>query len=144
MTSHDTAVTPEILRVAQLMEDPSMRFVFGSNEAGRHGRGAARTAAQLYGAVYGIGYGPMGRSFAVPTKDAGLHELPLQRIQQHVNRFLHYARTHPDLQFAVTRIGCGLAGFRDEDIAPLFEHAPENCHLPPGWRITRREAGDVG
>lgn len=109
-------------------------FVFGSNLAGRHGRGAALHARQHFGAVYGQGVGRQGNSYAIPTKDYGIKTLPLDRIRPYVADFLEYARRHPSLTFQVTRIGCGLAGYTDEEIAPMFSGAPNNCILPDGWR----------
>ena len=112
---------------------PNRIFVFGSNLAGIHGAGAARTALG-YGAQYGQGIGLQGNSYAIPTKDASLHTLPLDVIQYYVTHFLLEAKSRPDLQFFVTRIGCGLAGYTDDQIAPFFKHASENCELPHGWR----------
>ncbi len=109
-------------------------FVFGSNLAGRHGAGAALFARRNHGAIYGCGVGPQGNSYAIPTKDYRIQTLPLETIQGYVNGFLHYARNHPELDFQVTRIGCGLAGYTDAQIAPMFANAPSNCHLPDGWR----------
>lgn len=109
-------------------------FVFGSNLAGRHGAGAALFARQNHGALYGQGIGRQGNSYAIPTKDCHIKTLPLETIQGYVNGFLHYAVTHPELEFQVTRIGCGLAGYTDAQIAPMFTNAPSNCHLPDGWR----------
>lgn len=111
-----------------------MIFVFGSNLAGRHGKGAALHARSVHGAVYGVGVGRTGQAYAIPTKDAQLRTLPIQQIARHAAAFLEYARAHPELEFQVTRIGCGLAGYKDQDIAPLFAGAPENCLLPEGWR----------
>jgi hypothetical protein len=111
-----------------------MIFVFGSNLAGRHGAGAAKTAREIHGAIYGQGLGRQGNSFAIPTKDENIRTLPLKRIQEYVEFFVEYARQHSELQFYVTRVGCGLAGYRDEEIAPMFENAPTNCQLPEGWR----------
>ena len=108
-------------------------FVFGSNKAGRHGAGAALYALKHHGAWPGQGEGHHGDSYAIPTKDKDLKTLPLKRIRDHVEIFLGYARCHPDLTFQVTRIGCGLAGYRDKDIAPMFKDAPGNCILPVGW-----------
>ena len=108
-------------------------FVFGSNEAGRHGAGAALFARQNHGAIYGQGEGLQGQSYAIPTKDHRIDTLPLECIQPYVTRFLEHARLHPDDTFYVTRIGCGLAGYTDKDIAPMFKGAPENCKLPLGW-----------
>lgn len=109
-------------------------FVFGSNEAGRHGKGAALCARQHHGAVYGVGAGPTGGAYAIPTKDRNLRTLPLETISRHVETFLVYAREHPRLRFQVTKIGCGLAGYKEPQIAPMFIGAPENCDLPEGWR----------
>jgi hypothetical protein len=105
-------------------------FVFGSNLAGRHGAGAALWARNHYGARYGQGEGLSGMSYALPTKDERISTLPLARIKKHVDRFLECARDRQDLTFRVTAIGCGLAGFQPEEIAPFFRDAPENCILP--------------
>lgn len=109
-------------------------FVFGSNLAGRHGRGAALYAKKHYGAVYGVGVGRTGNAYAIPTKDAYLQTIPLPRIKDHVNDFIAYARQHRELTFNVTRVGCGLAGYRDDNIAPMFVNAPPNCILPVEWK----------
>jgi hypothetical protein len=108
-------------------------FVFGSNLAGRHGKGAALFARQHHGAVYGQGEGLQGTSYALPTKDARLRSLPLEWIGYYVLRFLDFAQRHPDLTFHVTPIGCGLAGYAPAQIAPLFCAAPANCVLPPAF-----------
>lgn len=109
-------------------------FVFGSNLAGRHGKGAARTAKLYHGAIYGQGIGKQGNSYTIPTKDANLKTLSLHTIEKHVMDFKEYARQHPELEFFVTRIGCGLAGYTDAVIAPMFKNAPPNCKLPLTWR----------
>ena len=111
-------------------------FVFGSNLAGRHGRGAALFARQHHGAVYGRGIGRQGRAYAIPTKDAKLAVLPLTAIARHVCDFIAYARANPTLDFVVTPIGTGLAGYRHDEIAPLFSSAAEiaNIRLPAEWR----------
>lgn len=111
-----------------------MIFVFGSNLAGRHGKGAARHALEYKGAIYGQGSGRQGNSYAIPTKDERLRVLPLSRIAVFVQTFIEYAKAHPELTFEVTRVGCGLAGYEDAQIAPFFRGAPENCQLPEGWR----------
>lgn len=108
-------------------------FVFGSNLAGVHGAGAARYAYKHFGALLHQGWGPQGNSFAIPTKDAELLTLPLKTIAGWVNEFLEYARSRPDLKFFITRIGCGLAGYKDTEVRPLFKNAPDNCDLPEGW-----------
>lgn len=110
-----------------------MIFVFGSNLAGRHGKGAALAARTEHGAQYGVGVGPTGNAYAIPTKGRTLVTLPLAVIEHHVAEFLKYAYAHPELEFNVTRIGCGLAGYRDAQIAPFFAGAPANVHLPTGW-----------
>lgn len=108
-------------------------FVFGSNLAGRHGKGAALYARQHRGAIYGQREGRQGDSYAIPTKDENLRTLPLARIRDHVEIFLRYAERHSDERFQVTAIGTGLAGHRHEDIAPMFAAAPSNCDLPDEW-----------
>lgn len=111
-----------------------MIFVFGSNLAGRHGRGAALHARKVHGAKYGIGEGRTGMSYALPTKDVRIKSRTLQEIEGSVRTFILYAEEHPELDFQVTRVGCGLAGFKDKEIAPMFRSAPTNCNLPEGWR----------
>ena len=109
-------------------------FVFGSNLAGRHGAGAAKVATK-FGAVYGVGYGLAGNSFAIPTKDIVLDVLPLPTIQAFVDDFLKFARmTFNTQKFFMTRIGCGLAGYYDEQIAPMFRGAPVNINFPENWK----------
>lgn len=85
-----------------------MIFVFGSNLAGRHGKGAASFAMERYGAIYGQGVGLQGQSYAIPTKDGNLKPLPLGEIEKYVIRFLDFAREHPELDFQLTAIGTGL------------------------------------
>lgn len=107
----------------------SVVFVFGSNLAGRHGKGAALEARQRWGAIYGQGEGPQGDSYAIPTKDARLNVLPLEDIWDKVRWFIKHAEENGDNSFLVTAIGCGLAGYKPEQIAPLFAGAPENVFL---------------
>lgn len=109
-------------------------FVFGSNLAGRHGKGAALTARRSFGARYGVGVGRTGNAYAIPTKGHNLEVLPLRIIEHHVKSFLDYAQLHPEDEFFVTRIGCGLAGYTDSQIAPFFKDAPKNVLLPVGWQ----------
>ena len=102
-------------------------FVFGSNLAGHHEGGAARLAYNKFGAQWGIGVGMQGNSYAIPTMQGGV-----ETIKPYVDEFISFADRHPNLTFYVTRIGCGIAGFTDEDIAPLFDMAFEmnNVILP--------------
>jgi hypothetical protein len=108
-------------------------FVFGSNLAGRHGAGAAKYARQYHGAIYGQGIGRQGNSYGIPTKDNNIRTLPLSNIRHHIVEFMDYAQAHPELTFNVTRIGCGLAGYKDSDIAPMFYYSPDNCHFDKLW-----------
>lgn len=110
------------------MTDPV--FVFGSNLQGRHGKGAALWAVQHRGAINGVGIGEQGNAYAIPTKRTPWQSMPLDEVEAHVRAFLAYARAHPELQFQVTPIGCGLAGFSPAQIAPMFRDAPANCLLP--------------
>ena len=107
-------------------------FVFGSNESGIHGAGAAALAHDKWGATWGQGFGPSGLTFAIPSKDWQINTMEVLSIAPYVNRFVQYAITHPDLEFLVTEIGCGLAGYQAEDIAPLFESTLDvgNIKLP--------------
>ena len=91
-------------------------------------------ARREHGAVHGVGVGRTGNGYAIPTKDAKVRTLPLPEIKNYVLDFLRYAKAHPDLRFEVTRIGCGLAGYTDAQMAPMFADAPANCYLPHGWR----------
>jgi hypothetical protein len=109
-------------------------FVFGSNLAGRHGKGAALYARQHHGAVYGEGVGQQGNSYAIPTKDERLRTLPLDTIKYHADVFLYYARQNPNSSFKLTAIGCGLAGYKPSDIAWMFKDAPPNVELPPEFK----------
>ncbi len=102
-------------------------FVFGSNLDGMHAGGAARAAMEYFGAVMGQGVGLQGQSYAIPTMQGGV-----ETIRPYVDEFIRFADSHPEYTFLVTRIGCGIAGFRDEEIAPLFVRAINlpNVHLP--------------
>ena len=106
-------------------------FVFGSNLEGMHGGGAAYTAFKKFGAAMGCGVGRRGQSYAIPTMHGGVED-----IRPYVYEFIRYAAEHPELFFYVTRVGCGIAGFKDREIAPLFAGARElaNVCLPKGWR----------
>lgn len=120
-------ITPE--NITELKENEI--FVFGSNLIGRHGAGAA-LLARKWGAKIGYGRGPKGKTYAIPTKDGKLQTLPLEHIQYHVHRFINYAKINRENVFLVTQIGCGLAGYSPEEIAPLFSLAVgiENISLP--------------
>ena len=115
--------TPEF--ITELAEDEV--FVFGSNLAGMHGGGAAATAHRCFGAVWGKGVGLYGQSYAIPTMQGGV-----ETIKPYVDEFIEFAKSHPELRFLVTKIGCGIAGFREEQIAPLFAEAIDvkNIILP--------------
>ncbi|MDO4932387.1 MAG: hypothetical protein Q4E63_07065 [Prevotellaceae bacterium] len=102
-------------------------FVFGSNLAGAHGGGAARVAFRQFGAVWGKGVGLQGKTYAIPTMQGGV-----ETIRPYVDEFIQFAKEHKEQTFLVTRIGCGIAGFKDEEIAPLFKEAEsiDNILLP--------------
>lgn len=105
-------------------------FVFGSNLAGQHGGGAAFVAYRKFGAEWGVGVGLTGQTYAIPTMQGGV-----ETIAPYVDDFIEFARNHRNLKFYVTRIGCGIAGFRDRDIAPLFRNAigEANIILPESF-----------
>ena len=106
---------------------PNEIFVFGSNLAGKHGGGAAWYAYQNFGAVWGEGVGLHGQTYAIPTMQGGV-----ETIKPYVDEFIKFAKQHKEHTFLVTRIGCGIAGFTDGQIAPLFKKAleVENILLP--------------
>ena len=105
-------------------------FVFGSNLEGAHMGGAARIAHQKFGAIWGKGVGLQGNSYAIPTMQGGV-----ETIKPYVDEFIEFTKEHPDLTFYVTRIGCGIAGFTDKEIAPLFKEAIKlsNVRLPKSF-----------
>jgi len=121
------ACTPDMITELR----PDEIFVFGSNLAGMHGGGAAYAAWRKFGAVMGQGVGLQGQSYGIPTMQGGV-----ETIQPYVDDFIAFAKVHPELFFYVTRIGCGIAGFRDADIAPLFASAKEvpNICLPESFQ----------
>lgn len=104
-------------------------FVFGSNLAGRHGKGAALYARQKHGAIYGQGIGLQGEAYGIPTKDEKIKTLPLYRIKEYVDQFIQFAKDHPELMFYVSPVGCGLAGYIPYQIAPLFKDVTPNVIL---------------
>ena len=118
--------TPEFITELQ----PGEIFVFGSNLGGMHAGGAARIAYNNFGAIWGQGVGLQGQSYGIPTMQGGV-----ETVRPYVNEFIQFAKDHPELTFLVTRIGCGIAGFTDAEMAPLFEkaHSMENVILPEGW-----------
>jgi hypothetical protein len=105
-------------------------FVFGSNLDGLHGGGAARIAYDKFGAIWGQGVGLQGQSYGIPTMHGGVDV-----IKPYVDEFINFAKSHPEFKFLVTRIGCGIAGFNDKEIAPLFKDAIEieNIYLPESF-----------
>lgn len=119
-------ITPEF--ITKLAADEV--FVFGSNLAGMHGGGAARMAYEQFGAEWGVGVGPTGQCYAIPTMQGGV-----DTIRPYVDEFVTYAKQHPANRFLVTRIGCGIAGFTDGEMAPLFREAAQepNIALPQKW-----------
>lgn len=116
-------VTPELIEELKQNEI----FVFGSNLAGRHNGGAARTARKIFGAIQGQGVGLQGQSYAIPTMHGGVED-----IQPYVDEFINFAKINNNLHFYVTKIGCGIAGFKIEEIAPLFSKCidMDNVSLP--------------
>ena len=121
-----TQFTPDF--ITELKENEI--FVFGSNLQGMHGGGAARLAYEKFGAIWGQGVGLQGQSYGIPTMHGGVED-----IKPYVDEFIEFAKSHPELTFLVTRIGCGIAGFRDEEIAPLFQECIqlENVLLPESF-----------
>jgi len=119
-------ITPE--RITELK--PNEIFVFGSNLEGAHGGGAAATAYRHFGAIWGQGAGLQGNSYGIPTMHGGV-----EAIRPYVEEFIAFARSHPELHFWSPVFGCGIAGFRDEEIAPLFAKAAdlENVWLPSSF-----------
>jgi hypothetical protein len=124
---------------------PNRIFVFGSNREGIHGGGAARYAYRFCGAEWEEGEGLYGTSYAIPTKATISRSLKLEEIQKHVDTFIEFAWEHRELEFFITRLGCGLAGFTDDEIGPMFKDAPPNCELPHGWdKYSSDETADAG
>ena len=124
------------------MNTDDMIFVFGSNTGGIHGSGAARLAYKHRGARLGVGWGLSGQSYAIPTKgiikQGGKtyvgETLHLNVIKRYVHDFLMYAKVRPDIQFQVTRLGCGLAGLRDDEIATMFIGGQSNLFYDDMWK----------
>ena len=142
MTFHDEDFFNEKAAAGRVTPDridglaPNQIFVFGSNLQGAHAGGAARLALERFGAVWGQGVGLQGRSYAIPTMQGGV-----DTIKPYVDEFIEFAANHPEMTFMVTRIGCGIAGFVPEEIAPLFTRAVAlpNVWLPRDfWRVLNR------
>lgn len=129
----NTRITPN--HITELK--PNEIFVFGSNLQGYHGGGAARLAMNKWGAVWGLGVGLQGRTYAIPTMQGGT-----ETIRPYIDQFIKFAQNDPERTFLVTEIGCGIAGFRPADIAPLFKDAINipNIWLPQRfWDILQEE-----
>ena len=122
----DSRVSPDMIRNLNAQEI----FVFGSNLQGMHGGGAARVAVSKFGAIMGQGVGIQGQSYAIPTMQGGV-----ETIQPYVDEFIEFAKAQSEYKFLVTRIGCGIAGFTDSEVAPLFKEAltVENIYLPESF-----------
>lgn len=131
LVEYHNRITPD--RITSL--EKGQIFVFGSNAAGMHGGGAAYTAMQRFGAILGQGDGLQGQSYAISTMEG------IDAMRDNINRFIDFARQHPELTFLVTRIGCGIAGYKVGDVAPLFADAVDvkNICLPLDfWEVIRR------
>jgi hypothetical protein len=116
------------------VENPTRKiFVFGSNLAGKHDGGSAKAAHDEHGALYWVGVGLQGDSYAIPTLDQHFKKLELPVVKQYVSQFIEFAKLVPAWQFDVVKIGCGIAGFHEEQIIPMFAGAPANVILPEGW-----------
>ena len=129
----NTRITPN--HITELK--PNEIFVFGSNLQGYHGGGAARLAMNQWGAVWGQGTGHQGQTYAIPTMQGGIGT-----IRPYIDQFIKFAQNDPEKTFLVTEIGCGIAGFRPADIAPLFKNAINipNIWLPQRfWEILQKE-----
>jgi hypothetical protein len=131
--AQDKRITPE--NITKLKENEV--FVFGSNEGGKHGKGAAKSALS-WGAKWGQASGLQGRTYGIPTKDSSVRRvLSVAEIKSYVDDFIEFAKSRPDLIFLTTEIGCGLSGYKPKDIAPLFKNAiiVDNIYLPERfWR----------
>lgn len=132
-------VTPD--KITKLLDNQI--FVFGSNESGRHGKGAAKTAMK-WGAKYGQAEGLQGRTYAIPTVNSSIsHHLKVEKIEFYVDRFIEFARNSPNLHFLVTEIGCGLAGMNHKQIAPLFKEAIGLTNVSLPKKFIRIIQGDL-
>lgn len=119
----------------KIFTPPSNRiFVFGSNLRGRHGKGAALHAAKYYGAEEGVAIGHINQCYAIPTKDQMIRPLHIKQVEHFISGFKAYAHTHPNLEFNVTQVGCGLAGFSPEEISKFFINYGPNMWFDPEWQ----------
>ncbi|MEK7738529.1 MAG: hypothetical protein AAB326_00640, partial [Pseudomonadota bacterium] len=109
-------------------------FVFGSNMAGTHQGGAAKTAHLHFGATKGVGRGWAGQSFAIPTMNEHLQQMPLSQIQHYIDDFKIYTKNHPKMKYFITSVGCGVAGYKVEEIAPMFKGISRNVIFPASFR----------
>ena len=107
-------------------------FVFGSNIQGNHAGGAARTAVEKFGAIMGQGVGLQGQSYAIPTMEG------LESLIKHVNEFIEFTKNNPQLTFYLTKVGCGIAGYEEHRIKPLFSDTPSNVIKPEGWNTSQK------
>lgn len=129
----NTRITPNHIKTLS----PNEIFVFGSNLQGYHGGGAAYLAMNKWGAIWGQGVGLQGQTYAIPTMQGGV-----DTIRPYVDQFIKFAKNDPERTFLVTEIGCGIAGFRPEEIAPLFADATNvpNIWLPIRfWKVLQNE-----
>lgn len=108
--------------------EPNQVFVFGSNIEGHHLGGAAKQAYEEFGAVWGVGTGLQGQSYAIPTMEG------IENIRVYTEQFKYIAYLLPQFEFLLTRIGCGIAGYTDEEISPLFDNLTKNVIIPKEWR----------
>ena len=137
MDSQAPAVDTAVSTSPAAVDTRDMIFVFGSNEEGAHGGGAARVARTKHGAIWGQAEGLQGSSYGLPTchKPVGQPgwQIPFASVHQYVENFLKFATDNPQLEFQVTQVGCGLAGWTIDQIAPLFLGAPSNCYFDTAW-----------
>lgn len=122
-------VTPEDIDILQ----PNQIFIFGSNMAGQHGGGAAKKAFDDFGAQWGIGEGLVNQTYAFPTLDAAYRRVSNTRLHASRLKLYECAERHPDKEFLLTKVGCGIAGFDEQKMKKLFANAPSNIIKPEGW-----------
>jgi len=127
----------------ELPTEPHEIFVFGSNLAGIHGKGAAKVAMEQFNAAWGVPEGLMGMSYAIPTKDGRLRALSFFDVSVGVDKFVEFTKKHPETSFFVTAVGCGYARFTADRIAPLFRGAI-NCSFPSQWQLYLEQTDPVG